>query len=95
MTCSAFVTRILDTMKERGVCDTSALTKVEPDQPKNFEVGDIVLILDDVIRNKWPMARILKTYSDEEVLVQKVQLVTGGTNLTNKETSILDQPVQC
>ena len=43
-------------MKERGVCDTSALAKVEPDQPKNFEVGDIVLILDDVIRNKWPMA---------------------------------------
>ena len=80
-------------MKERGVCDTSALAKVEPDQPKNFEVGDIVLILDDVIRNKWPMARILKTYSDEEVLVRKVQLVTGGTNSTNKETSILDQPV--
>ena len=39
------------------------------------------------------MARILKTYCEEEVLVWSVQLVTGRTNSTNKETSVFDQPV--
>ena len=39
------------------------------------------------------MARILKTYSDEKGLVRSVQLVTGRTNSTNKETLIFDRPV--
>ena len=61
---------------------------------QNFEVRDIVLVRDDVTtQNKWPMARILKTYSDEKGLVRSVQLVTGRTNSTNKETSIFDCPV--
>ena len=61
---------------------------------QNFEVGDIVLVCDDfTTRNKWPMARILKTYSDEKGLVRSVQLVTGRTNSTNKETLIFDRPV--
>ena len=47
---------------------------------------------DDVIQNKLPMARILKTFSDEEGLVQSVQLVTGRTNSTNKETLVFDRP---
>ena len=58
---------------------------------RNFEVGDIVLVRDDVIRNKWPMARILKTCNDEEGLVQSVQLVIGRTNSSDKETSIFDR----
>ena len=60
---------------------------------RNFEVGDIVLVCYNVIRNKWPMARILKTNSNEEGLVRSVQLVTGRTNSSNKETSIFDRPV--
>ena len=53
------------------------------------------MVLDDVpSRNKWPMARILKTYSDEKGLVRSVQLVIGRTNSTNKETSIFDRPVK-
>ena len=58
---------------------------------RNFEVGDIVLVRDDVIRNKWPMARILKTCNDKEGLAQGVQLVTGRTNSSDKETSIFDR----
>ena len=62
---------------------------------RNFKVGDIVLVRDDVIRNKWPMARILKTCNDKEGLVQGVQLVTGRTNSSDKETSIfLSTPKQ-
>ena len=37
--------------------------------------------------------RILKTCSDEEGLVQSVQLVIGRTNSTYKETSIFDRPI--
>ena len=39
------------------------------------------------------MARILKTCNDEEGLVQGVQLVTGRTNSSDKETSIFDRPL--
>ena len=68
-------------------------TKQKWNQTKqNFKVGDIVLESDDVIQNKLPMARILKTFSDEEGLVQSVQLVTGRTNSTNKETLVFDRP---
>ena len=70
---------------------TTLQTRQKFNQTKqNFEVGDIVLVRDDVIQNKWPMARILKTYSDEEGLVQRVQLVTGRTNSSDKETTISD-----
>ena len=54
---------------------------------RNYKVGDIVLLRDNIIRNKWAVARILKTYSNEEELVRNVQLVT------TKETSIFDRPV--
>ena len=46
----------------------------------NFEVGNIVLVHDSVIKSKWPMARILKTYTYEEGIVQSIQLVTLRTN---------------
>ena len=70
-------------------------TKQKWNQTKqNFEVGDIVFVRDDVTtQNKWPMARMLKTYSDEKGLGRSVHLVTGRTNSTNKETSIFDRPV--
>ena len=65
---------------------------MKTDQAK-LRIGDIVLVRDDIIQNKWPMARILKTYSDEEGLVRSVHLVTGRINSSDKETSIFDQPV--
>ena len=70
-------------------------TKQKWNQTKqNFEVGDIVFVRDDVTtQNKWPMARMLKTYSDEKGLGRSVHLVTGRTNSTNKETSVFDCPV--
>ena len=70
---------------------TTLQTRQKRNQTKqNFEVRDIVLVHDDIIQNKLPMARILKMYSDEEGLVQSVLLVTGRTNCTNKEVSIFD-----
>ena len=77
-----------------GGSKTTLQTRQKRNQTKqNFEVRDIVLVHDDIIQNKLPMARILKMYSDKEGLVQSVLLVTGRTNCTNKEVSIFDWPV--
>ena len=57
------------------------------------ETSKWVLVSDDVIRNKWPMARILKTYNNEEGLVRSAQLVTRRTNSTGKGTLFFDRPV--
>ena len=75
---------------------TTLQTKQKWNQTKqNFEVEGVVLGRDDVTtRNKWPMAKILETYSDKKGLVRSVQLVIGRTNSTNKETSIFDRPVK-
>ena len=35
----------------------------------NFQVGDIVLVRDDLMRNKWPMARVIMTYPDKKGIV--------------------------
>ena len=48
------------------------------------------MVCDNVIRNKWPMTQILKAHIAEEGLVRSVQLMTGITNSTYKETSIFD-----
>ena len=39
------------------------------------------------------MARILETYSDEEGLVQSIQLMIGRTNSSDKEILIFDWPI--
>ena len=74
---------------------TTLQTKQKWNQTKqNFEVEGVVLGRDDVTtRNKWPMAKILETYSVKKGLVRSVQLVTGRTNSTNKETTFFDRPV--
>ena len=85
--CTAFVNWILDTMEEATLVTLHTGQKWNQTK-QNFEVGDIVLVCKNVIQNKWPMTRIGKTYSNEEGLVQSVQLVT-----LKKKTSIFDQPV--
>ena len=58
---------------------------------QNMEVGDIVLLRDSIVRNKWQMAIILKTYKDDKGIVRSVQLKIGNSN--NDGNSILDRPV--
>ena len=36
---------------------------------QNFQVGDVVLVQGDSMRNKWPMARVIMTYSDKKGIV--------------------------
>ena len=57
---------------------------------RNFEVNDVVLVKDvELPRNQWPLARVTKTFTDEEDgLVRKVQLQIS----TSK--SELQRPIQ-
>ena len=36
---------------------------------RNFEVDDAVFVWNDSMRNKWPMAKVIRTYSDKKGLV--------------------------
>ena len=46
---------------------------------RNLEVGDIVLVKDeDCIRNRWPMARVTKTYTSKDGLVRNVDVRMRG-----------------
>ena len=64
-TCSAFG----GTRWRKEVFETLQTRQRWNPTKRNFKVGDIVLVRGDIIRNKWPMARTLKTYSDEQGLV--------------------------
>ena len=41
---------------------------------RNFQVGDVVLLKENIGRNKWPMARIVSTEPDSCGIVRSVQL---------------------
>ena len=42
----------------------------EMELPKtSFQVGDVVLVWGDLMRNKWSMAKVITTYPDKEGLV--------------------------
>ena len=50
-----------------------------------------MLVQDDSIRNKWPMARVITTYPDKKGIVQSVQLQLGKSS--GKEQTIFEGPV--
>ena len=79
-------------MEKRRLCNTASSTEVESGK-KNFQLGDIALVRDDTIRNAWPMARMLKTFSNKEGLVHSVQLVIGKNSSNSKEISVFERPV--
>ena len=57
---------------------------------RNFQIGDIVLLKEDhlyQVRNRWPMARIIKVKSDSDGIVRIVTLKLGGSGGT------LDRPI--
>ena len=62
---------------------------------KNFEVGDIVLLAEDLQqRSKWVLGRIVKTFPDRRGLVRTVQVKTQSNVLTrpiSKLCSILER----
>ena len=57
---------------------------------RDFEVGDIVLLKEDLGRNKWPMARAVKIESDLNGAVRSVELRTVDS-LNNQK--LLRRPI--
>ena len=58
---------------------------------QNFQVGDVVLVQDYSMRNKWPMAKVIMTYPDKKGLVRSEQLQLGKSS--GKEQTIFERPV--
>ena len=63
------------------------------DKKRNFQSGDIVLLPDgDLMRNKWPMAKIVQTFKDDNGDVGSVRLKVGQST-SNEVCTILERPV--
>ena len=61
---------------------------------RNFVIGDIVLLKTmDVLRNKWPLAKVTATKSDQNGLVRSVYLKIGDRPETEKSKNIVERPV--
>ena len=54
-------------------------------QKQKFKVGDVVLLREDSIRNKWPMARIVETEPDSNGVVRSVKLKLGHASLDSQK----------
>jgi hypothetical protein len=49
----------------------------------NFQVGDVVLVLDERIRGIWPLARVIEVYTDHrDQIVRTVMITRQGKNYT-------------
>ena len=50
---------------------------------RNFQVGDVVLLKEDIGRNKWSMARVVSTEPDSQGIVRSVQPKVIDTSNNN------------
>ena len=65
---------------------------------RNLEIGDVVIVQDDVPRNEWPLGKIMETTTDKQGLVRSVKIKLGARNSPKKgndaKCSIIERPVQ-
>ena len=71
-------------MGKRSLCNTISLTEVESGK-KKLSSWRHCLVHDNTIQNAWPMAQILKMFSEKEGLLCSVQLVIGKNSSNSKE----------
>ena len=55
-------------------------------QMQNFKVADVVILREDSVRNKWPMARIVETEPDSYRVVRGVKLKLVDASLDSQKT---------
>ena len=55
-------------------------------QMRNFKVADVVILREDSVRNKWPMARIVETEPDSYQVVRSVKLKLVDASLDSQKT---------
>ena len=63
------------------------------DKTRNCEIGDIVLVKDDMERNRWPMAKVVATYKDDKGVVPSVRLLMASVDGLSQKSRHLEQPV--
>ena len=63
------------------------------DITRNCEIGDIVLIKDDMKRNRWPMAKLVDTYKDNKGVVRSVRLLMRSVDRISQKSRYLERPV--
>ena len=61
-------------------------------ETRNFSVGDVVLLKEDIFspRNRWPTARVIQAFPNEDGLVRSVDLMVARPN---GKTSTLKRPI--
>ena len=70
-------------MEERDL-QTLQVRQKWNNQKRNFKVGDVVLLREDSVRNKWPMARIVETEPDSNRVVRSLKLKLGDASLDSQ-----------
>ena len=60
------------------------------DKIRNCKTGDIVLVKDDMERNRWPMAKVVATYKDDKGAVRSVRLLMGSVDRANQKSRYLE-----
>lgn len=66
---------------------------------KNLKPGDIVVLREDEpVRNKWPLAKVIQVFTDDDGLVRKVRLLKSDSGLDSngkrvRDVSFLDRPI--
>ena len=60
---------------------------------RNCKIGDIVLVKDDMERNRSPMAKVVATYKDYKDVVRSVRLLMGSVDRVSQKSRYLERPV--
>ena len=78
-------------MEKRSTINTPEQASVTTKQ--EIEIGDIVLVKDDMERNRWPMAKVVATYKDYKGVVRSVRLLMGSVDRVSQKSRYLERPV--
>ena len=62
-------------------------------QKQKRQVGDIVLLRQEVDRNQWPMVSVVNVYSDSKGNVRSVRLLPGASDKSDNSTQYLERSV--
>ena len=57
---------------------------------RNCEIGDIVLVKDDMERNRWSMSKVVATYKDYKGVARSVM---GSVDRVSQKSRYLERPV--
>jgi len=64
---------------------------------RNLTIGDVVIVQDEVPRNKWPLGMVMEISMNQEGLVCAVKVKLGSRNPqkgSSSKCSIVERPIQ-